>query len=61
MKRKNRETILNKLDIVKMAIEALNREGKGDNWTSLDFWKKFITIRDYVKKLKHKDLQAIIN
>ena len=64
--RKNREHILNKLDIVNMAIKQLKKEGKGiingiPEWTSVDFWKKFIAIYEYIKKAKHKDLTVILN
>ena len=58
--RKARENVLNKLDIVSMAITQLKREGKEDNWTSVDFWKRFLDIRDYIKGLNHRKLQEII-
>ena len=59
--RKIREPISSKLNMVDMTIEQLKREGKENTWTSFDFWKRFIIIRDYIKKSGHKKLQKVLN
>ncbi len=59
--RKPREPITSKLNLVGMTLEQLKREGKGDNWSSIEFWARFMTIRDFVKKSSHKKLQEILS
>ncbi len=47
-------------NMVDMALLELEREGYTDNWTSKDFWKRYITIYEWLKRKSKKQIAEIL-